>query len=333
MKTRVIYVALVSIFMLLALCFLSSKDSRWLKRGEPEASQSKELSTVPLPTNAKDSRATMVETAIASLVRPIEFYGKVVDQDGQPLAGVQVTGEVIRPLAPFRQQEEKHITTTNINGLFGFQGLRGMLLWIALSKQGYNVSSTRQRFDYSEVEAGKNVFRPDRRRPVVFTMWKSVGAEPMICHSIVYYHVPVDGMPVPFDLETGKTVQEGGDLEIIVKWEQQGGMRSEFYDWSATLRAVNGGLIVEGDSRMFLAPEKGYQQQLKYSFKAEDVNTAIPSTYYLQSRNGKNHARLEVFLNNRRLENRASVRIRSWLNPSGSRNLEYDPAKRIEVAK
>lgn len=266
-------------------------------------------------------------------LRPIDFYGKVVDQDGKPLFGVQVTGSVGRDVGFARAKGGDYFTSTDKAGCFKFEGLQGNGIGITLRKDGYNLGTKQRHFPYSLMVKDDQRHNPDRKTPVVFTMWKSLGAEPMISQWIDCYHIPVDGSPVHFDLETGKRVQEGGDLEIVVRWDLQNGMRDGFWNWSVKFAAMDGGIVEGGAEQMFIAPASGYRPYVEYTFTTEDRVEGRDGEYYLESRNGKNHARVKISLNNARFESRASVIIRSWLNPSSSRNLEYDPTKRIEVPK
>jgi len=261
--------------------------------------------------------------------RPITFYGRVVDDSGKPMSAVKVLGMVTYPEGFVRTHREEHTTTTDTNGLFTFQGLRGADITIEPKKEGYN--SRQKSFFYSLLFGENKRHTPDASQPIVFVIQKSLGSEPMYFNDIDYSHIPVDGTPVRFDLETGRTVVEGGDLEISVKWESEVKFQDRFRDWSVRLTVSEGGLIKRTRDMLFIAPASGYSPYVEYRFAADSRESLSGEEYILKSRNGKNHARIQFYLSINWFEQRASLTLRSWLNPSSSRNLEYDQAKRIVV--
>lgn len=50
--------------------------------------------------------------------RPIEFYGKLVDQSGKPVGGAKVFADVMVAKAWMTGKGEFHYTATDENGLF-----------------------------------------------------------------------------------------------------------------------------------------------------------------------------------------------------------------------
>jgi len=82
---------------------------------------------------------------------------------------------------------------------------------------------------------------------------------------------------------------------------------------------------------MNVAPEDGYQSKIVLSYKKENENYAskVKKKYYLKSKNGHSYAHLEMDIRPFFNDNVAAIRMIYWLNPNGSRNLQYDPQKRI----
>jgi hypothetical protein len=122
---------------------------------------------VPLTTLTQQLVAEFSNAFSQELNRPIEFYGKAVDESGLPLKEATVT---IRCLI----FPEKQITTnisTDANGLFALQGVAGQALVAAVKKEDYEeVPGTNvHHFAYYGVPNG---FQPDRYRPVVFVLRK-----------------------------------------------------------------------------------------------------------------------------------------------------------------
>ena len=262
---------------------------------------------------------------------PIEFYGRVIDQDEKPLADVRVLGGTGSKTGFMQDETRNYETKTDKAGLFSFKGFKGDALIIDLKKTGYNFGSNSRRFFYSAIDPLRRRFTPDQKKPVTFQMWRVLGSEPLIYYRESFGRVPSDGTPIHFDLIKRKVVKSGGDLIVSVKW----GARAEdsiLFDWSATFSVPEGGIMEGGDNVMFQAPADGYQQQLEYKFAAAERKSAIKRTFYTASRNHQVYARIDFYLEiNSVEESIISVGGAVWLNPKpGSRNLEYDPKKRVD---
>jgi hypothetical protein len=258
--------------------------------------------------------------ALAS--QAIEFYGKVQDQDGVPLPGVEVTGRIATTTGFMSEKHERRTTTTGPNGLFAFRGLTGSGLAIDLKKEGYNFESSNRTFIYSLITGvGRSRHNPDERSPVAYTMFKSLGAEPMFQYE-THFSLPSDGTEIFVDLHTGKVVQQESDLALSMVWPIPGK-----FGWIFKVRVNNGGIMEGTTVQRFVAPLSGYQPSFDYSFGENDRGKRNPNDYYVECRSGMSHARINLFVQPG--ETKGRITLRTWLNPSGSRNLEYDPMKRI----
>ncbi len=80
---------------------------------------------------------------------------------------------------------------------------------------------------------------------------------------------------------------------------------------------------------MYQAPVSGYFSQWNFSQQAgqQDYTREINPKFYLKNHDNV-YGRIEVQIISDYNQG-ICVRIRYWLNPTGSRNLEYDPAKKI----
>lgn len=98
--------------------------------------------------------------------RPIEFYGKVVDQNNEPIGGADVH------LSCIIYPEDYFATNflTDSQGLFAVRNLNGVALNILVAKEGYQeIQGTNQnQFAYYSSTG----FRPDLQSPVVFHLQK-----------------------------------------------------------------------------------------------------------------------------------------------------------------
>jgi hypothetical protein len=101
--------------------------------------------------------------------QPIEFYGKAVDNEGEPLRDALVHfGSVVFP--------ETHFETnvlTDAGGMFALTGITGAVLTVQVSKEGYEeLPGTNQNsFTYYSLST-LGGFHPDQRNPVIFHLRK-----------------------------------------------------------------------------------------------------------------------------------------------------------------
>ena len=82
-----------------------------------------------------DKSRIMIETAAIKDNIAQDFYGKVIDQHGNPVVGAKVSAEVNREFGPGGSAT----TQTDSDGLFQFTGLRGKALNITPEKEGFQI--------------------------------------------------------------------------------------------------------------------------------------------------------------------------------------------------
>lgn len=278
----------------------------------------------------------------------IEFYGRVVDQFGEPVPAAEVKGVVIVNTGT-RGGEMRRQTTTDGQGYFQFGGFKGQDLGIGISKEGYEYRRRSSSFSYSYFEADHKRHIPDPKNPVLFVLWKKQGAEQLIHYEQVW-RFPVNAGPVKIDLLKAKLGQPQADLIVNVSRSpltMPYGERG--FSWTVSIDVEDGGLVLAGETDYYnQAPASGYKPHLEYAQEAQSIRAAqegritwtwredVADTFYLTSRNGKNYARIDLRVrpNSDRKEgdNEALIAAKVWLNPSGSRNLEFDPSKVIKPA-
>lgn len=287
-----------------------------------------EISAPQQPTSKRERKLELLSTANH---QPIEFYGKVVDQFGNPLADVAVYASVIYNTGS-KSGIDKDETKTDAQGLFSLRGLRGRTLGIGLEKAGYEDVGDHGPFQYTQLVKEEERHVPDAKKPVLFTLWKLHGAEPMI-HGEKDFKIAPNGEPVRVDLMTGKIVKEGGDLVISMHHMQvPHGTVYAHFDWSAEVAIVEGGFIEESRRRitgMYEAPESGYQPTLTLHFVAgtKDWVPSVAKNLYVKSR-GNTYSRIYLDLQTSPAQPASFVGLQWWLNPKpGSRNLEFDSSK------
>ena len=272
--------------------------------------------------------------AITSM-QPITFYGRVVDQKGKPVPNAKVRGsaEIVRYWMD--QKWKEHFTTSDNDGYFHFSWLHGQDLVVSPSKEGYESNYSSMSFAYSSLTPEKERHKADRETPVVFTMWKQQGAEPLI-KGDKFFGIKGDGTPFTIDLVKGhKSEGRGTDGDLVVSISQPPQIESgKPFDWSFRIETIAGGLV-EPTQTQYLneAPADGYQPEFSRELKAteHEWTEVVRKTFYVKSRNGTQFASMiiEVHAN---YQGAAVFSVHYFVNPKhGSRNLEYDASKQASL--
>ncbi len=338
MRTKRLFFALLGVFLFVgaALWWL------WPRLPEEVAAPQKRITQPqqPLPvvaTNAAPLEKTGMEWHLEQLEKskwqwkmPISFYGKVVDENGQPVEGAEIHFSWT-DLSPAGGSETK--ITSDGNGLFSLTNIRGKHLGInSVTKTGYYTSLQQSQFSFEyAIKSEANFHRPDPASPVIFHLKKKGEAEPLM-HAEPLYGFSIDRVPHYIDLETGKKTVGGspvGDIAVRVERPSQASNR-EKYNWSVSFEAMNGGVVETEEEFPFLAPDSGYQPAIELKYDANDPKwkNYVEKKFYLKSRGGKLYARIKVGIYPL-YQNASAIRFEYFANPSGSRNLEFDPEKQI----
>jgi hypothetical protein len=255
----------------------------------------------------------MQEKLMLENKKSLDIYGKVVDQYGQPVVGAKVEGGILLNVSVVASGGESHLTETDANGNFSFVGVHGVKLGIRLQKDGYfyNLKLPSQRPDN---------YQPDPNNPIIFTMWKIRGAEPLAGKGIES-KIPNDGTPVTFDISTGKP-STNGDLRITLSRTPLQVRRSgQRFDWALKIEMLQGSLLPENDPYPYWAPDTGYNPAFNFNMSSNHVpwRSQFTQDFYIknsQGQFGRMHAEVHTALTPVRVE------FNFTANPSGSQNLE-----------
>jgi hypothetical protein len=284
-------------------------------------SGSLERSSIPIDDPAKQA---IVEAQNV----PITFWGKVVDQDGQPLAGVRVLMEAREWHSPAPTQVTPHFTNiernTGADGQFNVIGAKGDILTIkSVAKEGYTTSPKALRSFGYNISQNHPV---DADNPVVIRLWKVGNPEPLVLTE-KSSRIPYDGTPTTFDLLRGQMMQGlngPGDLRITLIRSPLKISRGDRFDWKATIEAIDGGVILSNDELMHYAPEVGYNAKIEIDMPTSSLNWTSRQrlSFYIKSRGGQCYGRVSIVLDTDSPRETTGMLITSAINPSGSRNLE-----------
>jgi hypothetical protein len=267
----------------------------------------------------------------------INFYGKAVDQYNEPVSSAKVTIRVssyeesafIQWAKGGRASNSKSIETyTDENGLFRVNNLKGRVLYIdKIEKNGYIKANIEEKSSFGYTKNYGEVHIPDNNMPVVYKMWKKEGSEPLI-KSKLRIRISNDKKEYYINLVKGMSSSEPfqpADLTIRMHAEQ---ISEKIGDWSFTITAVNGGLCETNDTFLYKAPDTGYKKELVVLINEENPQWPVMKKIYLKSRDGRIYAGLDIKAIAGH-DGKGIVHINSIINPKSSKNLEYDPQKRI----
>jgi hypothetical protein len=261
----------------------------------------------------------------------LTFYGKVLDQNSQPVIGAAIKALVVSyrpalPGTPLHPQEYLEVVTDNGGGFSIHAGRTRMFHIDSITKEGYELAAAPNgSYSYDVDRSNPQRFSPDPNKPVVFRMWKKGSVESLVAGDKFYGVVP-DGRVYGIDMLKGQKVEGGtaGDFTVRINRPAQITPQTR-YDWSFVIEGANGGIIESNDEFMYQAPESGYQPRYEYTMSPTNPNwrETVKKNFYVKSRNGQVYGRMEVEVI-ASYKDKAVFNVKYYANPAGSRNLEYD---------
>jgi hypothetical protein len=214
-------------------------------------------STKPPPSASFETRQ---QAFIAAFRTPISFYGKVIDQHGEPVPGAHVS--LSANDKPTGQPNSEYTRIADADGRFSIEGIAGLTLAVAVSKQGYKgipqndsrIITSSGVFEYG-LESIRGPHHPTPNAPSIFTLHKVGVVEPLVKLGEKNFRMARDGTPLTI------AVDEQGAHQVVLRcWNQElqrpAGQRQ--YDWKLEVSVPNGGLLARKDAFAFEAPQEGY---------------------------------------------------------------------------
>jgi len=274
-------------------------------------------------TNSQPAKTRMDEAVMSAWMeqnkKPQDLYGRVVDQNSNPIPGAVVSGKLIFNTETYgAARVEVHTTETDTDGLFQFIGLQSAAFSASVEKPGYKWGAKEEGY---KGPTGEKTSPTDR---ATFVMWKSKGAEPLQ-HTGIESRIPYDGTSSTFSMADGTKAQDG-DLRVTLSRSPLRVRRGrEPYDWKVKIGVIGGGLMEANDPYMFWAPENGYQPVAEFGMSATDASWSpeFRRNYYFKDSKGR-FGRILVDLVTNSTRPDTGIVLEIWLNLSGSQNLELD---------
>ena len=283
------------------------------------------------PSHAVAKKGNPATDFITAYNTPIELYGKVVDQHGDPVVGATVM------LLPFdnvgEESRSKMMLISDGDGKFSIKGLKGLAMGVQVTKDGYltmsdlgfeNPASSR-RIEYGLDGTGGKQFK-DPSNPVVFTLTKIGPLEPLFYMEQTRWRLPVDGSARGISLDSKDGI---GPHQIEFRFTSKMNQlpeRTSIYtpfDWIFEARIPGGGFLKNDSDYNFEAPETGYLETIKF-----DYPSTMPQGQWKRLRHGRyfvkfadgTFARIRFTID--AASDRRPLSMTSWINlKPGSRNL------------
>jgi len=298
-RKHAIVVGLLLLSLVLLIFWITSKTSAPKPEAQsenpqsaqenPASSTSSVASQVTTPRTKEEleavqleKRRKLVESIEKALSTSITFYGKVVDENGEPVPDAHVEYGLVDK---FNASGSTGKAEADSKGLIFISGVRGAVISVSVYKEGYyaiqNVSN--QAFAFGIGSDVNSKQPPTKDNPAVFVLQKKGQAEPLIQVSSRQFQIPSTGQPININLSSGTTSQPG----LLVK-SQVGKAAEGRYDWYYELAVAGGGLIERSGTFDFEAPQAGYQSSVKIEMKANDRSwkNGAEKSYFIKLANG-----------------------------------------------
>ena len=195
-----------------------------------------------------------------------------------------------------------------------------------MSKDGYYASDRSLRsFEFAN-PFEEIYYQPSADHPVLFILRKKGNAENVIKKSVELI-LPGDGSVKTLQLGSGQLAAVGQvEVQTWKPWPPK--PLSPHYDWKLALKMQDGGFVETTEEFAFEAPETGYSQSYDIDMRASsgDWRVSAEKTLYFSYGDPPKYGLMKL----RTDGNSRYVFIDYVLNPSGSRNLEFDPKKQIK---
>jgi hypothetical protein len=280
---------------------------------------------------AAERHMNHIKDEFESMDVDIQFYGKVLDQNNNPVESADVLFHTMRfsPVVQMFFGESKDMQAkTDAQGCFSVVGEKGRSIYFdKIIKDGYEFSLSQNRergFDYSGV---RDPFIPDQNHPIVFHLRKK-GETTFLIREIemdLCINAKKSGITKGADLvreinidDISKMTFNGEKLYCDLKVKAN--FDADTATWTAVIMPgdANGGVIAS-DQLLYEAPEEGYQSESV--FIAEDFKTPEKKYIYLKSRDPAIYTRIDIedFSANKEY---FCLHGQSVTNPYGDRNLE-----------
>ncbi|MGD9873840.1 MAG: hypothetical protein AB7T27_06175 [Kiritimatiellia bacterium] len=255
---------------------------------------------------------------------PITIFGKIVDQNNVVVPGAEVDISWREPTLDLDLKVRSKLCSSDDEGIFACPISKGTMPIIRnIKKDGYEfVFRQNPTVMLPMDEQGKILAETSREKPIILRMRKKGGATFLLNKEGQLIRVSsAETQRATLDVlkQRGKELPcalRYSDLAVEVAHSQVD------HKWRVTYSATNGtdGLVASNDL-LYESPQEGYQKKVVLN------GPPWPRYLYLRSRLLAIYSRIDLEHSIwKESETNQGFRIRynAWINPYGSRNLEYE---------
>ncbi|HEX5056370.1 MAG TPA: hypothetical protein VFX02_07710 [Gammaproteobacteria bacterium] len=223
-------------------------------------------------------------------VQNINFYGKIVDQYGQPVPGVIVKYAGHNSSTYSSGASGSGSVVTDKEGRFTTGGAEGD--WLSIDefiKPDYQFPRRREFDSEQRFEDALPWTNYTKNNPFIFKAWKIARYPAVRIYEEGFFLLTPDGRKSTFDLLAP-------DKGLFKPGVQEGDFTVSFDKiddtWIARVDMLNGGILERDDMYMNLAPVSGYEKFVEYKFqKSRDT---AEKKFYIKMRGGKYYAQMTI---------------------------------------
>jgi hypothetical protein len=277
---------------------------------------------------ADDLRQQRINSVLTGLDKPINYFGKVIDDNNNAVVNAQVNVQIsqatgVKELAVF----------TDSQGVFEITGINGASLLVdKIDRAGYQYLKSNRAGGHDGFENdGSMVINRDN--PVIFTMRKKEPPTVVLPgdFALVYeknvkeYELDLllTEYDKPLDLQRYHGDNAHGDINTKLEYSAA----DDSYTFILETPDSDSGIIAL-DQLLYALPDSGYLTP----FKVKVPNNKSVSTYlYVKSRGGQIYARLDAKFAVEKEKIYFAAKV--WTNPIGERNVDYDSEKYKEYLR
>jgi len=343
--------ALIVIFLLISYLIFLSSEQEAVKESKNAngSSTSIEIEDTNRETSVKerDQDPNQQERFLNAFGTPITFWGVVVDQDGAPVKAADIKFFATDVPWDLDGASSKYSSISNSSGLFSISGVKGASLGVSVSKEGFDsvkdsdgISTSNRLFDYSGGGALEDTL-PSESEPAIFVLRRKLAAEQLYHINRDIYDFPTDLASLRIDLRTGESflISEANDSQSTIEirlWsspeKRYGDGRNAPFDWGFEISSPGGGVKRRMDLNKITAPLNGYESKIMAEMLGDGANNvwtrAMSGIALWVKHQDETYSMVTIEL---RVGRKNVLYLESFHNPSGSQNLEFDPAKLEEL--
>lgn len=255
-------------------------------------------------------------------LQPLHIYGKVVDQGGNPVpdADVSISWENASFLVGKPDFGRTDTVRSDANGLWEFAANKPHRVFVKAHKDGfqyiYTADSARNLVEYKTTPRNPVVTVLRKKGETTFLIVTPSGNRLAQLVRVLSPHSETNALDLLAEKPDKPKYRTYADVQVAADFNKAENK------WTITYSATNGtdGLIV-GTNLLYEAPQDGYQRAVVVH------GPPWPQYLYLRSRTPAIYSRLDLEYFPWRGSDTSqaiSISYKAWINPCGSRNLEYE---------